>query len=304
MGETTKIQWTDATLNFWWGCTKVGPGCDNCYAEAWSKRTGETIWGPGAPRRKIKSAFKTAYNLAQRSLNQSEEGKGRIKVFVQSMSDIFDNEVDPSWMKEALIICEDMHSLNFQLLTKRVSNVEKMIPAHWRFGNWPSHIGLMITVVNQQEADRDIPRLLKLKADFGVPWVGLSMEPLLGDVDLSAWLWGRAKPCPDCPKDGDCACGFSSRNKLEGEAAIDWVIVGGESGRGARPMHPDWARSIRDQCKAAGTAFFFKQWGEYLPIEAGPESTAPGGYEKVGKDKAGRKLEGLTHDTFPGALLP
>ncbi|KQX18375.1 MULTISPECIES: DUF5131 family protein [unclassified Sphingomonas] len=242
MGENSKIEWTDATVNFWWGCTKVGPGCDHCYAEAWAKRTG-LAWGLGAVRRKIKGAVKLLYKLHNGySWWAADHHIGgfnvtpRRRVFIQSMSDLFDTEVPIDWFAEAwghIVACD---RLAIQIVTKRISVVEKRLAAIGA-GAWPKHAGLMISVVNQDEADRDIPRLIELKRKLGIPWIGLSMEPLLGRVVLrDEWL-----------------------------SALDWVIVGGESGPGARPMHPDWARSLRDQCAAAGVPFLFKQWGEWAP---------------------------------------
>lgn len=240
MAENSAIEWTDSTVNFWWGCTKVGPGCYHCYAETWSKRTGESIWGPGIPRRKIKSAVGTLYKMQNKaSWWAADYAIGKIhdhprrRVFIQSMSDLFDNEVPEEWFTEAYDAIRSCDSLDIQIVTKRVSFVEKRLAGR----PWPQNAGLIISVVNQAEAYRDIPRLRALKAKLGIPWVGLSMEPLLGPVDLT---------------DIDLSI-------------VDWVIVGGESGKSARPMHPDWARSLRDQCAAANVPFFFKQWGEWGP---------------------------------------
>ena len=245
MAENSAIEWTDSTVNFWWGCTKVGPGCDHCYAETWSKRTGENVWGPGVPRRKIKGAVKLIYKLHNGySWWSADHHIGRIhatprrRVFVQSMSDLFDKEVDEDWFTEAWEAITACDRLQIQIVTKRVSFVEKRLTGR----AWPQHAGLIISVVNQDEADRDISRLIELKRKLGIPWIGLSMEPLLGPVELRPeWL-----------------------------AELDWIIVGGESGPGARPMHPDWACALRDQCAATGVPFFFKQFGEWGP-DVGPD---------------------------------
>jgi protein gp37 len=234
MADHTTIEWTDATVNFWWGCTKVGPGCDHCYAETWDKRTGGAHWGHGSPRRWIKGAANTLTRLNR---------QGGKRVFIQSMSDLFDNDVETAWFLAAWLRIAAATDCRVQIVTKRISMVEKRLAEIGAKG-WPRHAGLMITVCNQTEADRDIPRLLALKAKLGIPWVGLSMEPLLGPVDLERVYMDHI----------DHAFGTSA--DLHG---LDWVIVGGESGPGARPMHPDWARSLRDQCQAAGVAFFMKQ---------------------------------------------
>ena len=278
MAEVTGIQWTDATVNFWWGCTKVGPGCDHCYAEAWSLRFGENIWGPGAPRRLIKSATALLTKLHRQSDAFYNEHGRRRRVFAQSMSDMFDNEVERNWLLTSMDWITSAHSLDFQIVTKRVTNVEK------RLGDmpWPRNAGLIISVVNQAEADRDIPRLLELKAKLGIPWVGLSIEPMLGAIALRPeWL-----------------------------VLLDWVIVGGESGSNARPLHPAWVRSLLDQCAGAGVPFFFKQWGEWIAHPAPgakwkdgsgpvPPELEPVWYDRVGKARAGRLLDGLEYNGFP-----
>ncbi|MBM2293776.1 DUF5131 family protein [Sulfitobacter pseudonitzschiae] len=257
----TKIEWTDFTVNFWEGCQKVGPGCDHCYAEARDVRfTGGTHWGPGAPRRKVIGGIAKLRKI-NRGAEAFHAAHGRWpRVFCSSLSDVFDNAVDEQWRVQAFNEIELASDCRFQLLTKRVGNVEKMVRDIWDHGRWPQHVGLMITVVNQAEADRDIPKLLDLKTRLGIPWVGLSMEPLLGPVRLDSLpikgmnhdvLTGQVWQCG-----GEDNLGV----RTDG-AIVDWVIAGGESGRNARPMHPDWARRLRDQCEAAGTPFFMKQMG-------------------------------------------
>lgn len=319
MAAATGIEWTDATVNFWWGCTEVGPGCDWCYARTWDARTGGSHWGTAVPRRRIKGAAALIHRLdngysewAADAICRRENAKvfglpapnigNTRRVFIQSMSDLFDLEVPLEWFDEGWTLIEDCDRLAIQIVTKRVSAVEKRIAAIGRTA-WPRHAGLLVTVVNQAEADRDIPRLLALKARHGIPWVGLSCEPLLGAIVLRPeWL-----------------------------AALDWIIAGGESGPHARPMHPDWARSLRDQCAAAGVPFFFKQWGEWkngsdfaadakAVLNDGTicEPTAevlraydrtspvpprhPTMMRRVGKKAAGRLLDGRTHDAFPAVL--
>jgi protein gp37 len=234
MGAQTNIGWTDATVNFWHGCTKVGPGCDFCYAEQWSKRTGHNIWGVGVPRRKIKSAVPLIEKLARKQPGA--------RVFIQSMSDLFDNEVPIEWFDDAwdwICICD---TLRIQIVTKRVSIIEKRL-AEIDAPGWPKHAGLIVTVVDQEEADRDVPRARALKAKLGIPWLGLSIEPQIGPIII-----------PISP-----TTGFSS------PLGIDWAIGGGESKQGRdhqpRPYDLAWARSLRDQCAAAGVAYFQKQLG-------------------------------------------
>lgn len=341
MGETTAIGWTDATVNFWWGCTKVGPGCDHCYAETWSKRTGGQHWGVGAPRRQIKGAAALIRKLTARAVKD-----GAKRVFIQSMSDLFDLDVPLEWFAEAWCEIEANSTLEIQIVTKRISVVEKRLRDIGRTA-WPKHAGLLVTVCNQDEAERDVPRLLALKAKLGIPWVGVSAEPLLGPIDFTEieYALGKAvvripknvKPMKRFPRDtkiGDMVKALGG--EILYEKGIDWIIAGGESGTGARPMHPGWARAIRDQCAAAGVPFFFKQWGEFSLHEIAQDgrTTPPvpaeffrdvrphywknggfvlaGGDEpiedvfgsgcialRVGKARAGRLLDGRTHDEFP-----
>lgn len=283
MTNQTKIEWTDFTVNFWEGCQKVGPGCDNCYAETRDKRfTGGKHWGPDAPRRKVKGGIAKLRKINRDAAAFKEANGHWPRVFCSSLSDVFDNAVDPEWRREAFTAITVAPRVRIQLLTKRIGNVEKMIPEIWKSNGWPHWVGLMITVVNQEEADRDIPKLLDLKARLGIPWVGLSMEPLLGAVDLSeAWhgedalnadCWGDCGWCDKGrPALHNCKNGRqTSEEFLKGKSGLDWVIVGGESGHHARPIHPDWVRSLRDQCTEAGVPFLFKQWGEWIPGEFGP----------------------------------
>ena len=337
MTQQTKIEWTDFTVNFWEGCQKVGPGCDHCYAEARDTRfTGGKHWGPGAPRRKVKGGIAKLRKIQDGATRFHTEHGHWPRVFCSSLSDVFDNAVDPAWRAEAFKELTSATNTRPQLLTKRVGNVFQMTPPAWAM-KWPAHVGLMITVVNQAEADRDIPKLLDLKARLGIPWVGLSMEPLLGPVDLeTAWsgtsaleaeCWGDCGWCEQgMPALHNCQRGKQSEEAFNrGRDGVDLVIVGGESGHNARPSHPDWIRSLRDQCEAAGTPFLFKQWGEWVQADhtVCPDSNMstnkavwmgwdgkqakpshhglvdPIGVIRVGKARAGRLLDGRTWDGVP-----
>ena len=326
----TSIEWTDFTVNFWWGCTKVGPGCDHCYAETWDKRTGGAHWGPHAERRWIKSAAAALLKINDGAEAYHAKHGRWPRVFMHSMSDIFDNAVETSWRVEALQLAAMADQTRIQMVTKRIGNVADMAAEAWIV--WPRHIGLMITVCNQAEADRDIPKLLDLKARLGIPWVGLSIEPMLGPIDLD-WAF------PDIRTACCHKCGFRTNavggrcpndgSQMKGDIGLDWVICGGESGPHARPMHPDWARSLRDQCGAAGVPFLFKQWGEWGPStpdeavgnprsgwrcfaghphipkahELYPENGAAF-IEGKGKKAAGRLLDGRTWDEVPDDGAP
>ncbi len=253
MAENSKIEWTDHTFNPWIGCQKVGPGCDNCYAEAMmADRYGRVKWGPGEAR----ALTSNANWRKPLSWNRAAEKAGqRARVFCASLADVFDNAVDPAWRDRLWSLIAATPHLDWLLLTKRPGNIAKMLPKDWGHG-WPN-VWLGCTVVNQAEADRDIPNLLAVPARVRF----LSMEPLLGPVDLAVLTDSRGHDINALrgiacdPTDPDGADDYYRTEKL------DWVIVGGESGPGARPMEDDWARDILAQCKAAGVAAFLKQMG-------------------------------------------
>ena len=307
MSENTKIEWADHTFNPWEGCQKVGPGCDHCYAEKRNARfAGGTAinWGPGAPRRRTSAANwkkPIAWNAAAAEF-VAAHGR-RQRVFCASLADVFDNAIDPAWRVDLLELIAKTPHLDWLLLTKRIGNAHAMLDAalevmshgltKWAEVPWPN-VWIGATIVNQEEADRDIPKLLAVPTARRF----LSMEPLLGPVDFcqSSATWSAAGYMP-----------WRNRPILGG---IDWVIVGGESGAGARPMSPDWARGVRDQCAAAGVPFLYKQWGEWLPMLGQTEgvivrekaTTADGWVMgRAGKKAAGRLLDGMQHEGFPVA---
>lgn len=325
MAENSAIEWTDHTFNPWIGCTKVsraatgGGGCDGCYAEVSTparvlRAKGLETWGPGAPRQRTKTWGDPVRWNKSHDAFYAAHGR-RQRVFCASLADVFDNEVPLAWRADLLDLIAQTPNLDWLLLTKRIGNAKTMmadalhlVPEANRDGMiWPlPNVWLGATVVNQEEVDRDVPKLLATPARVRF----LSMEPLLGPVEFS-----------NVSRRAD-AVRMLGRRALEG---IDWVIVGGESGPGARPMHPDWARSLRDQCAATGVPFLFKQWGEWCEAEAIPDdderkfpehwmrpdgSKVPpgegvdffGGDEVVyraGKKTAGRLLDGREHNEFP-----
>ncbi|MBW9102896.1 phage Gp37/Gp68 family protein [Paraburkholderia phenoliruptrix] len=309
MSENSKIEWTDHTFNPWEGCQKVGPGCDHCYAEARNSRFagGTPInWGPGAPRRRT-SAVNWRKPL-QWNAGHAEffaaHGR-RQRVFCASLADVFDNAVPNAWRADLFDLIWNTPHIDWLLLTKRIGNAGPMIGRALELAGrgvntpWPwSNVWLGATIVNQEEADRDIPKLLATPARVRF----LSMEPLLGPVDLNHdWLsgeyFGHADDCGDdlCALNGDI---HSCAGQLFPQPRVDWVIVGGD----ARPMRPSWPRALRDQCAAARVPFLFKQWGEWLPDDQNPAMTGPrdlSGAIRIGKRAAGRKLDGRTHDEFP-----
>lgn len=275
MGEQTNIPWCDSTISWWEGCTKVSPGCANCYAEARDQRMMiEPVihWGKSAPRRKSKSAVKQAFSLNRnwwicekcgesrncsicQKCGAGFEAAHRRRIFSLSLGDIFDPEVPVEMLAEALDTIRQCDKVDWLLLTKRLELWQKRKselffhiqqtrrPDDRAFGNWlhawhddtpPENIWIGATAENQETADKRIPELLKIPAKVRF----LSCEPLLGPIDFRL---------PTIPENMDWA--------------IDWVIVGGESGPNARPCNVQWIRDIKDQCKAANVPCFVKQLG-------------------------------------------
>ena len=232
MGETT-IAWTNFSFNPWIGCTKVGPGCDHCYAESWNKRFASDgsapNWGPGAPRRRTRPQ-----NWGRvRKWNREAEGSDRpVWVFAASLADIFDNEADPQDFADFWSLVRECQNLQFQIVTKRIGNVVKMLPTETLRG--VCNYGIIATVVTQDECDRDLPKLYDTKHLCDVPWIGLSIEPQLELV------------IPDT------------------RFPLDWVITGGESyqrNQPARPYDPEWARALIYEGEEYGYRVFVKQMG-------------------------------------------
>ena len=310
MSENSKIEWTDHTFNPWEGCQKVSPGCDHYYAEARNVRFGggqAANFGPGAPRRRTSAANwqKPMQWNARADAFMAEHGR-RQRVFCASLADVFDNAVPVQWRIDLMALILKTPNLDWLLLTKRIGNAVEMLEQAFRAvhaqregwaDNAPPNVWIGATITSQTEADRDIPKLLAVPAAKRL----LRMEPLLGPVDLR--LGKRGGPmCRDCA-DGDGYC--KPLNQWCSAAGINWAIVGGESGPHARPMHPAWARSLWDQCEAAGVPFLFKQWGEFVSVSEvagdGPHYQFPDGatVRRVGKKVAGRLLDGIEHNGFP-----
>ncbi len=328
VAENTAIEWADHTFNPWVGCTKVSPGCDHCYAEGWAKRAGKAAgveWG-GERRRTSEANWRKPLQWN----DQAQRVGRRFRVFCASLADVFDNQVPPVWRADLFDLINATPHLDWLLLTKRIGNAWKMMADACGVSQLSlklplPNVWLGDSVVNQAEADRDVPKLLAVPARVRF----LSVEPMLGPIQLG------------------------EHGLHGGPGQLDWVICGGESGHGARAMHPDWARNLRDQCAAAGVPFLFKQWGEWLPItqreyewwrpwyrsnrvardgedqaalddsygqrctvpelclrndgqhvpltspNAFLQGTKPEHAFRIGKKAAGRQLDGRTHDEFP-----
>jgi protein gp37 len=288
MAENSKIEWCDHTWNPWWGCTKVSAGCAHCYADTLAHRYGFDIWGRNKGRRMMSENYWKQPLAWDRKA--AKDGVRR-RVFCASMADVFEGEetmaeearepVKAARLRLFNLIMDTPH-LDWLLLTKRPENIAAMLPLGWGEG-W-ANVWLGTSVEDQAAADKRIPHLLSVPARVRF----LSCEPLLGPVDLDSEEIGGLH-APGCG-DPTCTCG---------NRGIDWVIVGGESGGGARPMHPEWARSLRDQCTSAGVAFHFKQWGEYTPGITSVDPIQYGESFRIGKKAAGRVLDGRTWDELP-----
>lgn len=294
MSAGSKIEWTDHTFNPWWGCAKVSPGCNHCYAEGVADRWGHDVWGVKADRRFFGDKH---WAEPEKWNRQAQQAGVRARVFSGSMCDVFEDRADLDEHRARLTdLIDRTPNLDWLLLTKRPENVKRL--ALWG-DSWPTNVWLGTSVEDQRRADERIPHLLDVPAKVRF----LSCEPLLGPVDLSKWLCtcGHAD---DFGVDHDDDCPWSRRLPH-----LSWVIVGGESGAGARPMHPRWARSLRDECVQAGVPFFFKQWGEWVPYSCVPDGVTFEGREetlsgqeyciRVGKKAAGRQLDGRTWDEYP-----
>lgn len=235
--EHTKIQWADHTFNPWIGCTKVSEGCKNCYAEALDKRFGKRRWGSSAPRERTSEANWRKPLLWNKKAQEAGE---RHRVFCASLADVFDAEVPQKWRNDLWSLIVATPSLDWLLLTKRPQNArwDGMMPRRWLESGTPANVWVGTSVEDQQTAEKRIPLLL----DAPAPVRFLSLEPLLGPVDLTR-----------------LADDVGARDGLE--AGIHWVIVGGESGPGARPCEVEWIRSIVDQCRLNDVPVFVKQLG-------------------------------------------
>jgi protein gp37 len=312
MSEKSTIEWTDATWPIVLGCQEMGPGCSACYAVLEVHRKGFH------PNPKVRAAFE---GLTERKGSKNLlkwNGKVRClperlnwpvtrfkkpsRIFVTSMGDLHHDDVPVEFLIQVYKVMEATPQHTYQVLTKRAENLYHFINqqapklAEWK--EWPlPNVWLGVSTENQMMADRRIPWLLNTDAVVKF----LSCEPLLGPLDLKKWLW-------TVMRDED-EVGY-----VEPFNEINWIIAGGESGPKARPAHPDWFRDLQYQCEVGEVAFFFKQYGNWLPsynagerLEEFPtllnkkSFTFPDGITmwNVGKKSAGRELDGRTWDEMP-----
>jgi protein gp37 len=331
MGDNTGIEWTDATWNPIVGCSLVSPGCTNCYAMKFagnrldgnskaSHYAGTTQESKAGPVWSGKLAL-----APEHILTAPLRWKKPRTIFANSMGDLFHEDCSDEWILDALTVMAIARQHTFQVLTKRAERMrdfmsnpdlhQEIMVNWWSFDGrmrgaeaWPlPNVWLGVSAEDQRRADERIPHLLETPA--AVRFV--SAEPLLGPIDLEPRLGTLMSRVGDMTFYEDGSHTFQDTETPRILRGPDWIIVGGESGHNARPMHPDWARSLRDQCAAAGVPFFFKQWGEWAPHEAGrpswgqpetfvgePPHSARLMY-RAGKSRAGRLLDGHEHNRMP-----
>lgn len=325
MSDKSAIEWTEATWNPVTGCSKVSQGCKHCYAERdWARLSAN-------PATRYHGRAFTDVQCHADVLDLPLRWKRPRRIFVNSMSDLFHEAVPDEFIQQVFMFMGMASQHSFQVLTKRPERmrallngdeIKEFVVGCW--GNegpeleWPlPNVWLGVSVEDQATADERI--LLLLQTPAAVRWI--SAEPLLGPVDLTRLyggicIGGSVDLCIDALT-AQYGAAWKGRQTIPerplsalGCAGIDWVVAGGESGPHARPMHPAWARSLRDQCAAAGVPFLFKQWGEYVPFDlrpglwpvAVPRWTFGDGQdmERIGKKTAGRLLDGMLHDEYPG----
>lgn len=278
---STKIEWADMTINPIVGCSHCSPGCDNCYAERFAARLEKS------PNPKISSKYTGVVDERGKWTGVIDFDVSCLvklprkpnRIFVGSMCDLFHDSVMDSHLEQIMghigLTCDNAHH-TFMLLTKRPERMHEFF-TRWKPCRAIKNIWLGVTVCNQAEADEKIPLLLQTPAAMRF----VSVEPMLGPVDLTRYLEMEERRYR-----GDDASGF-----IDYEPLLHWVICGGETGPGARPMHPDWVRGLRDQCQTVGTSFFFKSWGKWVTENQSPEDIVLPGHSTVPKGWRGRKYE-------------
>jgi protein gp37 len=314
----TNIPWCDETLNPIAGCTKISPACDHCYAEKMAYRLAGMTAGKSGKEHIFEKYERTIdgqgrwtgkVSLDISEMDKAKKWKKPKRIFVVSMGDLFHESVPFDFIVKVFDRMQQLPRHTFQVLTKRPARMLEFC-GNYGIGSgneWPVNIWAGVTAENQERADERIPVLLRIPAAKRF----VSIEPMLSSIDLQGPLDQRDRNYLGCP------CGGNICSKA---AKLDWVIVGGETDPGARPMHPEWARGLRYQCQDASIPFFFKGFGDWLPyrdngplpfhcsyvgldgkVRVGDAETdfdACMGKRLKGEDK-GRLLDGRTWEEFP-----
>lgn len=336
MSANSGIEWTDATWNPIVGCSVVSPGCTNCYAMKMAARIEACGTAPhyAGMTKKVNGNAVWTGKVAmapEHILTQPLRWKKGRKIFVNSMGDLFHEAVPDEWIDRVFAVMALAPQHTFQVLTKRANRMREYCTSDATVGRTLTltnlilqdggrcetkhvadglrgfqlpNVWLGVSAEDQERADERIPDLLATPA--AVRFV--SCEPLLGPVDLrrlygGIMMDGAADVAVDSLAGRHAAAWHGRKTVISHRstkcAALDWVICGGEIGPGARPMHPDWARSVRDQCAAAGTPFFFKQWGAWVPVDVMPPDEGRQVMARLGKKAAGALLDGREHREVP-----
>lgn len=303
MSATSKIEWTDATWNPTVGCSITSPGCTNCYAMRMAHRVATTVPTYKGLTKRSKAGPVWTGKVAQapeKTLTQPLRWRSPRRIFVNSMSDLFHEDMPDTWIDRVFAVMALCPQHTFQVLTKRAARMRAYFAARTAGDPWAEaadaiadisgiedhpvvlepkdiplpNVHLGVSAERQWEADERIPELLQTPAAkrFG------SLEPMLGPIMLH-YLKAEGGPVVDALSGEHWYQGAGSINSttVTGKPRLDWVIAGGESGPGARPPHPQWFRDLRDACARAGVPFFFKQWGAFAPIEPQPRGDFGGG---------------------------
>ena len=297
MADKSKIEWTDATWNPITGCSLASPGCAHCYAMKTAGRIAHLPQYKGlTDRSKAGFVWNGKVRLNEQVLYLPLRIRKRSRIFVNSMGDLFHEDVPEHWIDRVFEVMWEAHHKKghvFQVLTKRAQRMRDYMVTCYVPNVW---VG--VSVENQEWANERLPYLVETPADIRF----VSAEPLLGRVRLDE-VWARM------PSGGESL--YNTLHKSDREGRVNWVIAGGESGPRSRPMHPVWALNLRDQCLNADVPFFFKQWGEWAPKSAIPlDKELPRKYvehdfydgslvHRFGKKRAGRLLDGCEWNQMP-----
>lgn len=314
MSDKSAIEWTDATWPIVQGCDPLSQGCVHCYAVPLlyrlSHNPNKTISVPlqGLTEKHVNAAGETILRftgklaLREDRLTWPLGWKKPRMIFVPSHGDIFHKDVPDDFLDKIFDVMERAHWHTYQVLTKRSRRQRDYVNRRYAGRKAPKHIWFMVSAEDQANADLRIPDLLETNAAVR----GVSLEPLLGPIHLGYLGWPNGDGKARSGHNALIGARYENGKMIERLPRLDWIIVGGESGKAARPMHPAWVRSLRDQCESAGAKFFFKQWGAHEPTDvfgAGDGDVCLDGqwFARVGKKAAGRLLDGREHSEFPAS---